>query len=194
MKSKPGATKSRPGRNKNQADRNKIQISVWPLAEVFQVLTPILGPNLFAFRLLALLARPTRQPCQKTYSTPFCFPEAIVAANCPKASCGWCAGFRRPGPRPCAMLGVRTDRSCERGPSPAYRVPRSACVCRAVGNVAGWRRSTMRRLRHANKRLPFDRFRRVPCLPQTAERRSHAAQRRGEGPGGFQGSRRRHAR
>jgi hypothetical protein len=36
MKSKPGATKSKPGRNKNQADRNKIQMSVWPLAEVFQ--------------------------------------------------------------------------------------------------------------------------------------------------------------
>jgi hypothetical protein len=86
------------------------------------------------------------------------------------------------------------DRSCERGPSPAYRLLRSACACRAGGNVAGWRRSTIRRLRHANKRLPFDRFRRVPCLPQTAERRSHAAQRRGEGPGGFQGSRRRHAR
>jgi hypothetical protein len=52
MKSKPGATKSKPGRNKNQADRNEIQMSVWPLAEVFQVLTPIFGPNLFAFASL----------------------------------------------------------------------------------------------------------------------------------------------
>jgi hypothetical protein len=36
MKSKPGATNSKPGRNKNQADRNEIQMSFWPLAEVFQ--------------------------------------------------------------------------------------------------------------------------------------------------------------
>ena len=43
-----GNNKIQAGRNKNQADRNKIQMSVWPLAEVFQVLTPIFGPNLFA--------------------------------------------------------------------------------------------------------------------------------------------------
>lgn len=52
MKSKPGATKSKPGRNKNQAGGNEIQMSVLPLAEVFQQLTPIFGPHLFAFASL----------------------------------------------------------------------------------------------------------------------------------------------
>ena len=154
--SQAGSNEIQAGRNKNQAGCNKNQAGSQQNPNVcfaacrgISVAYANLRPESLRIRLLAPLARRDQRACQTTYSTPFCFPEAIVAANCPKASCGWCARFGPPRPRPWAcgaaaaaqLEGVTSheaprpgacderhaglphaDRSCERGPSPAYRV------------------------------------------------------------------------